>query len=693
MVKISRRLLFTIFIAFLVVTPFVFGADFLDPIFQSFRGTNLGQTYVNYAPFIDAIIYIWLFIAIAKKAMPEKMGGQVATALGIMLGISMCVFELTSKFNIGKLGPFAAIILFLVIGMFLYNLMKGFTGNTWAAMSVAFLIIYSVAKWIVPSLFDWMGQVGWLGSVLAIMFLVSIIGLIYGIFSLFKGIKSGEWGSFKAKQQQGEAGKTFHNINRREEIEANRKKRAAENMFKLETEMGNLNNSIKQLEQAETNDYNKNLHNRQNQIQLLADLSNTLNRSWELQKQLQEAYGKASMPAYAENTEYLNTIKQSTQQLDDFLRRIRDLLQKLYDGVVNTEKDERDADVQIRNEFDLEIKKLEDTLRKYENALATIKTYTETDKTNATIEDLKSIEDIAKQRKDILLKVKETQALLEKNRNAVLLEDQQNIADLKHAIEVSDANPAKNLNVLVRGINIGQNASQIKERYNDAQGVLGTIGSLINLRNQYLSGDNLRQIYQSVKNVHDRLQEIVVKINQEKTQITNKNTLLTTFNNLQAALQTKKANVIQTHLTASKKAFENDKTQLQLFQDKLKIYYNNNRKSDIEMNKKIITDYKKEFSDIIITIKDKALRDLLTKEVNYIIKELGQYNEYVGKIDFNSAKENALKNLNNTYFELEQYKAEFIKRYQNYIEVINLEYKFAQSTNNIQTQAQPKLNP
>ena len=185
MVKVSRRLLFTIFIAFLVLTPFVLGADFLDPVFSSFRGTNLGQTYLNYAPFIDAIIYIWLFIAVAKKSMPEKMGGQVATALGIILGVAMCVFELTSKFNLGKLGPFAAIILFLVIGLFLYNLVKGFTDNVWASMSVAFLIIYSLAKWIVPSLFDWIGKLGFLGTILAIMFLASIIGLIAGIFSLF----------------------------------------------------------------------------------------------------------------------------------------------------------------------------------------------------------------------------------------------------------------------------------------------------------------------------------------------------------------------------------------------------------------------------------------------------------------------------------------------------------------------------
>jgi len=682
----------------LALTPFVLGADLLGPIFQNFKGTNLGQTYINYAPFIDAIIYIWLFISVAKGALKDKLSNQVAVALGLILGIAMCVFELTSKFNIGKLGPFAAIILFLIIGMFLFNLMKGFTGNTWAAVSVAFLIIYSLANWIAPSLITWMQQTGWLGTLLSILFLISIIGLIYGVFSLFKGIKGGEWGAFRAGKREDEAERKFTRSNRKEEIEANRQKKAAENMFKLETEMGNLNHNIQQLEQAEATSFNNTLRTRQQQIQAVADLSNVLNRSWELQKELQEAYGKASQEAYANNEGYLNTIKQSTQQLDDFLKRIAELLQKLHDGVVNTEKEEREADVQIRTELDKQIQELDTSVKKYEDTILTIGTYTDIKekKTNDTVADLKTIEDIAKQRKDILIKIRETQALLEKNRNEILLGDQKNITNLKHAIEVSDQNPAKNLNVLVRGINVGQNASQIGKDYDAAKGFFGTVGSLINLRNQYLSGDNLKQIYQSIKNVHTTLQEIVTKTNEEKTLITNKNNLLTQFNDLQAVLQKKKTDIIKTHLTNSKQIFERDIAQLKSFQDNITKYYVSSS-SPIAMGINIGGAYKKEFQNIADIITDVALKELLiqqTKNINYI---LGRYNNIqLSDKGLNSIIEKTIKELDIIVKKLSEDIAAFELRYKHYREIIDIESKLAQATNaNTQTQSRtsPKLTP
>ena len=671
MVKISRRLLFTILIAFLVVTPFVLGADFLDPVFSSFRGTNLGQTYVNYAPFIDAIIYIWLFIAIAKKSMPEKMGGQVATALGVILGVAMCVFELTSKFNLGKLGPFAAIILFLIIGIFLYNLMKDFTGNPWAAMSVAFLIIYSVAKWIVPTLFDWIGKIGFLGTILAIMFLVSIIGLVYGIFSLFKGIKSGEYSAFKTKQREGETEKTFHNKNKNDEIALNREKRASENIFKLETELGNINHNIGQLEALENNIKGRDFNKRSVQIQTITELENALSGSWRLQQQLQEAYKKVDRPEYS-NLQYREQIKAAAQQLDGFVTKMRLLLTKLYEAINESKISYENESSTTQKNFDDEISKVitkfEEYIKIESNAKTFINDMKNLDAGSQQIEDekLQKLSEHITERQRILEEIDENQKIVGTAQSQMYDLDSKNLEDLQRVISVAENNPAKDIGLLKRGFGAGQDWDKIKGNISDANGTLKTAATIFTEGQKYLSGDSLKQMFLSIKAVHMRMQELTSKwIPMEQKAMKDRNNLLAQYQALESQDINELSNAMAQQMKNIEGSFAHNIELMKGISNHINMiidYVSANKYKSIKEKKNDATGLPKIMSaltnDKLICEKmyNIQIRDLLISQINGVLKILDTFCNGDGsklkKIDdqsievLNMIKQNLDRNIN-----------------------------------------------
>jgi len=512
MSKVSRNFLLLVLTLFLVMTPIVLGANILDNVLKPFAGINIGDTYQNhgYAPFIDAIIYFILFIGIASAGLGQtfKDNKSISVIVGIMLAVGMTVFELNTGFNIGKFAPVAALIFFLVIGIFIYNLIKNLTDQTFAAVSLAFLVMYGLVQAMSPALLKWIEDVPWLGTVISLMLVASIIGLIYGIISLFKGIKSGSWGANRTERAEQRTNKEFANKEKREEKALKKEKDAAQKMFKLETELGNINNSIAELERAEANIAVRDHTNREHQIQTLKELESALNGSWRLQQQLQDAYSKASRPEYSSNQQYLENIKTASRQLDDFINRIRFHLTTLVSAIE-----------QSKNLYETDTLKVEQEITSKVSALSSISAQSiaidnELSKLTAKLNRVGLAEDpnAVKNITDALKTNIEARPLIEKiiSSNTTIANaqrdihnlDSRNINELKKAISVAETNPAKDIGLLRKGLNIGMNTDTIKAEMTENKGTINTIANVINTGYKYLSGDSLRQMYETVKSVH-----------------------------------------------------------------------------------------------------------------------------------------------------------------------------------------------
>ncbi|MGV8141317.1 MAG: hypothetical protein ACP5NW_02660, partial [Candidatus Woesearchaeota archaeon] len=373
--KNTRIVLFTIVLAFLILVPFVLSADLLEPIFSSFRGTNLGKTYNNYTAFIDAILYMWFFVVLAKGILKDKLSNAVAVSIGVMLAIAMAVFETNTGFNLGKLAPFALLILFLAVGIFLYNFLSQVISSKWAAVSVAFLIIYSLLQFVAPAAIAWINKVGWLGTMLSLFYMIAVIGLIYSLISMIGGIRgrgsSSGGGLFggrgSGRNNDNDNDRNITDENKKTWLERSREREATANIAKLDVDLSTLNNNVAQLAKLESEIESRELNNRRVQIKTLQDLQNALNGAWRVQAELQKAYRNISRPEYANNQTAIDSITSGSQQLSEFVLKVEKLLMLLKEKFEKEVTDE-EKEVQVRNELENSLKKIDATVANYTEA-------------------------------------------------------------------------------------------------------------------------------------------------------------------------------------------------------------------------------------------------------------------------------------------------------------------------------------
>jgi len=177
----------------------------LNGILNPFNGNTIATFYLSYYAFIDALVYLILFLSLSQIAFLKiysknnalgpgnnrKESKMIAVAVSIALTVSMTVLEMNTGFNLGQLYPIALVIFLLVLAILLYNLMLGlFTGPKGKNISAAltYLIIYGLL--IVPfgTLYRWIEQnVPLLSSILTLGTLAAFIFLIIEMIGLFTG--------------------------------------------------------------------------------------------------------------------------------------------------------------------------------------------------------------------------------------------------------------------------------------------------------------------------------------------------------------------------------------------------------------------------------------------------------------------------------------------------------------------------
>ena len=180
----------------------------INAILSPFNGSAIASFYLSYYAFIDALIYLILFLSLsqiafikiyAKNAAPgvtsnRKESKMIAVAVALALTASMTILEMNTGFNLGQLYPIALVIFLLVLAILLYNLMCGLfpppeeKKPSKVAAALTYLIIYGLI--IVPfgTLYTWMERnAPLLASILTLGTIAAFIFLIIEMIGLFSG--------------------------------------------------------------------------------------------------------------------------------------------------------------------------------------------------------------------------------------------------------------------------------------------------------------------------------------------------------------------------------------------------------------------------------------------------------------------------------------------------------------------------
>jgi hypothetical protein len=188
--------MFALFFVFLSIQS-VYAIDILNSVLQPFRGTDVGQLYNTYSLFIDAVLYLLLFLGLAQliyvKIYGKKEGKLVAIALA--LTFAMALLESRTGFRLSQLMPIGAIILMFVLFILLYNLFEGMFNDKGASFSLAFLIMYGFMMSTFSPLYNWLEtNAPLLAALVQIAMVVSFVVLIIKLIGMFKGSGSSDGG-------------------------------------------------------------------------------------------------------------------------------------------------------------------------------------------------------------------------------------------------------------------------------------------------------------------------------------------------------------------------------------------------------------------------------------------------------------------------------------------------------------------
>jgi hypothetical protein len=193
-----KKLSIYIFLSIILIGTVSAATFSLNTVFYPFKNLNIGVFYLNYSEFIDAVVYLLLFLSLAQLVFTKvysnnkREGKMIAVAVGLALTFAMTVLEMRTGFYLGNLWPVSLVIISMILAALLYNMLVGiFDGPDGKMISAAltFLIIHGLL--IVPfgSLNKWLEDNAPLAS--AILMLASVVAFVYLLIKLFKAVGLG----------------------------------------------------------------------------------------------------------------------------------------------------------------------------------------------------------------------------------------------------------------------------------------------------------------------------------------------------------------------------------------------------------------------------------------------------------------------------------------------------------------------
>lgn len=180
----------------------------LDPL----QGIDFGSFYQDNYAFIDGIIYLLIFIGLARFAFGRIYGKgsqsskAVTIGVGLALAFAASFFELQTGFNLGVLGPYAALIILLIMLFLLFELFKSVSEDSTLSAAIAILLGYGLLRTALSPLWNWIEQTPTLKGIVHLAALTAVIVIIIKLFGMF-GSKGKDNGGAGKDGKDGDPGK------------------------------------------------------------------------------------------------------------------------------------------------------------------------------------------------------------------------------------------------------------------------------------------------------------------------------------------------------------------------------------------------------------------------------------------------------------------------------------------------------
>ncbi|MBI4232442.1 hypothetical protein HY605_04380 [Candidatus Peregrinibacteria bacterium] len=158
--------------------------SFIDPL--SPLTANIPQIYDNYSSLIDFLVFTALFVSLAYVTIGRMFEHRgIAIAVGVVFAIALTAMEPVWGFNLKSFGPLAATIFLIVLGYFIYKLLRYFSIDTVGAGAMSFVILYLGLSLYTPSIISKLTEkIPILSLALLVVLIVAIYKVIIRVFTL-----------------------------------------------------------------------------------------------------------------------------------------------------------------------------------------------------------------------------------------------------------------------------------------------------------------------------------------------------------------------------------------------------------------------------------------------------------------------------------------------------------------------------
>ena len=168
-------------------------SDPFSGILDPFAYWDIAATYTRYFSFFDLVIYSTIFIAICHAVFANRFSGRagkaMATAFGIGLGIALTLAEVQFGWNLTAAGPYALIIILLLLGFLLFHVQMAVHIPWQIALPLTYVLMYALLRALSPALFRTLAdKLPFINLLTALIFLFAVWQLGVEIWHRFESV-------------------------------------------------------------------------------------------------------------------------------------------------------------------------------------------------------------------------------------------------------------------------------------------------------------------------------------------------------------------------------------------------------------------------------------------------------------------------------------------------------------------------
>jgi len=143
--------------------------------------------YEIYAGWIDFFIFLLLFLGLTQAILGEShlksQAKSLSIGISLALSFALILWERNTGVNLLQLGPFALLLILLLIFFVVFKLLQKFGTEWWVAGAWAYVVFYGILSTLGPSIF----QISWFNenffAIANLLFWACILIGIYGLFA------------------------------------------------------------------------------------------------------------------------------------------------------------------------------------------------------------------------------------------------------------------------------------------------------------------------------------------------------------------------------------------------------------------------------------------------------------------------------------------------------------------------------